>query len=132
MIVSYLCCVGSQLQHKVQFVWVNQEDDAEVGLIYGFTVCYLSNFIFCFCLRSRSFPYGSDGFDTDCYLFRKQPCLMLGTRFCRFCTWWQCYCYHRQTYCFFHEHLLMVISQKYQKVGILFTAKLYAASNLVV
>lgn len=24
-------CSGSQLKHKVQFVWVNQEDDAEVG-----------------------------------------------------------------------------------------------------
>ena len=32
---------GSQLQHKVQFVWINQEDDAEVGgqcgLAYIFT-----------------------------------------------------------------------------------------------
>lgn len=40
MIVGYWCYVGSQLQHKVQFVWVNQEDDAEVRLIYAF--CYLS------------------------------------------------------------------------------------------
>lgn len=28
--VSYLLFLGSQLQYKVQFVWVNQEDEAEV------------------------------------------------------------------------------------------------------
>lgn len=27
------CAAGSQLQHKVSFVWVNQEDEAEVGLV---------------------------------------------------------------------------------------------------
>lgn len=30
--VAYLLFAGSQLQYKVQFVWVNQEDDAEVGV----------------------------------------------------------------------------------------------------
>lgn len=30
--VVYLLFAGSQLQYKVQFVWVNQEDDAEVGV----------------------------------------------------------------------------------------------------
>ena len=28
--IIYLYCQGSQLQHKVQFVWINQEDEAEV------------------------------------------------------------------------------------------------------
>ena len=43
----------------VQFVWVNQEDDAEVRLIYMFSVCSFVEFcfIFCYCLRSRSFPF---------------------------------------------------------------------------
>lgn len=31
------CLPGSQLQYKVQFVWVNQEDEAEVGLCYSVT-----------------------------------------------------------------------------------------------
>lgn len=34
LIVTCPYCAGSLLQHKVQFVWVNQEDDAEVRLEY--------------------------------------------------------------------------------------------------
>ena len=30
--VTHLHCAGSPLQHKVQFVWINQEDEAEVKL----------------------------------------------------------------------------------------------------
>jgi hypothetical protein len=29
-LIAYLYCAGSHLQYKVQFVWVNQEDEAEV------------------------------------------------------------------------------------------------------
>jgi len=57
-------------------------------------------------------------------LYRKQPCLMLGTRCCQFYIWWQCYHYHRLTcYCFQDHHPMMVISPKYQKVGSRNTAK---------
>lgn len=30
--VTHLHCAGSPLQHKVEFVWINQEDEAEVKL----------------------------------------------------------------------------------------------------
>lgn len=63
------------------------------------------------------------------YFCRKHPFLMLGTRCCQFCIWWQWYHYHRPTYYFFREHLPMVISQRYQKV--VFTAKLYARVILI-
>lgn len=29
-LIAYLYCAGSHLQYKLQFAWVNQEDDAEV------------------------------------------------------------------------------------------------------
>jgi len=29
-LIAYLYCAGSHLQYKIQFAWVNQEDDAEV------------------------------------------------------------------------------------------------------
>jgi len=34
IIVAYVCGSGSHLQYKVQFVWVNQEDDKEVSVFY--------------------------------------------------------------------------------------------------
>lgn len=38
---------GSHLQHKVQFVWINQEDDAEVGEWDGLPIYYLLIGLFC-------------------------------------------------------------------------------------
>lgn len=32
-VVVPFCAAGSRLQHKVTFGWVNQEDEAEVGLV---------------------------------------------------------------------------------------------------
>ena len=112
-LIAYLYCAGSHLQYKVQFAWVNQEDDTEVipiFLMHTFRLwfelsifsllCFL--FLVCWC---------------NWHFYRKQPCLMLGMKCCRFCTWWQCYCCHSLIYYFFLEHPLMVISQKYQKVS---------------
>lgn len=109
-LIAYLYHLGSHLQYKVQFVWVNQEDDAEVipSLNINFyTQEYLSFF-------PSLFPFFRGVIDT---FYRKQLCLMLGMRCCQFCTWWQCYPCHRLIYYFFQECPLMVISQKYQKVS---------------
>ena len=112
-LIAYLYCAGSHLQYKVQFDWVNQEDDTEVipiFLMHTFRLwfelsifsllCFL--FLVCWC---------------DWHFYRKQPCLMPGMKYCQFCTWWQCYYCHRLIYYFFPEHPLIVISQKYQKVS---------------
>lgn len=61
---------------------------------------------------------------------RKQRCIVLGMKCYLYCTWWQCYHYPKLIYCYFRELQWMVISRRYQKVGLLGFMYIIFAFNL--
>lgn len=69
-----LHCTGSPLQHKVQFVWINQEDEAEVR--------FRSRLLHTILL----FVFSSIQLIKHTYISRKQQCIVLGMKYYRFCT----------------------------------------------
>jgi hypothetical protein len=107
----YIYGVGSHLQYKVQFVWMNQEDDKEVGI---FLISYIFLDLFCRRMLINLLRL------LLCTLYRKRQCLMLQRwqcYCCRFCIWWQCYYCHGLICCCFQDHLVMVTSRKYRTVS---------------
>lgn len=102
---------GSELEDKVQFTWMNQEDDAEVYML----LCVLFDFLW----QVRVIRLW-----LIVYLFvlcRIRQCPVLGMRCYQFYTWWLCCVCPKQIPFLFQRHPLRDTMLRYLKVCTMIT-----------